>query len=60
MTYGTTSFFFTIFESLPWQGAGDDEHTKKAFSLIAVPPIGGDIRDFGCGNGVQTMALARI
>ena len=52
---------FKIFESFPRQGAGDDEHTKKAFSLIAKPPEGGyDILDVGCGNGAQTMALARL
>ncbi|MCK9580375.1 MAG: class I SAM-dependent methyltransferase [Methanoregula sp.] len=52
---------FKIFESLPRQGAGDDEHTKKAFSLIKEPQKrGGEILDVGCGTGVQTMALARL
>ena len=52
---------FKIFESVPRQGAGDDEHTKKAFSLIAEPPKGGgDILDVGCGKGDETMALARL
>ena len=52
---------FKIFESVPRQGAGDDEHTKKAFSLIAQPPEGdSQILDIGCGKGVQTMALARL
>lgn len=52
---------FSIFESFHRQGAGDDEHTKKAFSLIAHPPVGGgEILDVGCGKGVQTMALARL
>jgi len=52
---------FSIFESFHRQGAGDDEHTKKAFSLIAHPPGGGgEILDVGCGKGVQTMALARL
>ena len=32
---------FKIFESFPRQGAGDDEHTEKAFSIIAEPPKGG-------------------
>jgi SAM-dependent methyltransferase len=52
---------FTIFESFPRQGPGDDEHTKKAFSMIAEPlKRGGEILDVGCGKGVQTMALARL
>ncbi|NYT05947.1 MAG: class I SAM-dependent methyltransferase [Methanomicrobiales archaeon] len=52
---------FKIFESFPRQGPGDDEHTEKAFSLIAEPPKGGgEILDVGCGKGVQTMALARL
>ncbi|WFN35252.1 class I SAM-dependent methyltransferase [Methanogenium sp. S4BF] len=51
----------TIFESLPSLGPGDDEHTEKAFSIIAEPPEGGgEILDVGCGRGVQTMALARL
>ncbi len=56
-----TNPIFTIFESFPRQGPGDDEHTEKAFSFIAEPPEGGgDILDVGCGKGVQTMALARL
>ncbi|RXE56250.1 SAM-dependent methyltransferase [Methanoculleus taiwanensis] len=52
---------FKIFESFPRQGAGDDEHTEKAFSMIAEPLHGGgEILDVGCGKGVQTMALARL
>ncbi len=52
---------FKIFESVPRQGAGDDEHTEKAFSIITeLPKGGGDILDVGCGKGVQTMALARL
>jgi len=52
---------FKIFESFPRQGPGDDEHTEKAFSIIAEPPKGGgEILDVGCGKGVQTMALARL
>ncbi|MGV8109818.1 class I SAM-dependent methyltransferase [Methanospirillum sp.] len=52
---------FKIFESLPRLGGGDDEHTKKAFLLIADPPEqGGEILDVGCGKGMQTIALARL
>jgi SAM-dependent methyltransferase len=52
---------FKIFESFPRQGAGDDEHTEKVFSLIAEPLKGdGEILDVGCGKGVQTMTLARL
>ncbi|MCK9278769.1 MAG: 50S ribosomal protein L11 methyltransferase, partial [Methanoculleus sp.] len=56
-----TNPIFKIFESLPRQGAGDDEHTEKAFSIIPEPlKGGGEILDVGCGKGVQTMALARL
>ncbi|HDS63885.1 MAG TPA: class I SAM-dependent methyltransferase [Methanofollis liminatans] len=56
-----TNPIFKIFESFPRQGPGDDEHTQKAFSIIAEPPKGGgEILDVGCGKGVQTMALARL
>lgn len=52
---------FKIFESLPRQGAGDDKHTEKAFSLIANRPEEVlEILDVGCGKGVQTMALALL
>ncbi|MDD4126427.1 MAG: class I SAM-dependent methyltransferase [Methanomicrobium sp.] len=52
---------FNIFESLPRLGAGDDEHTKKAFLIISEQLKGGlKILDLGCGKGSQTMALARL
>jgi len=52
---------FKIFDSFPTQGAGDAEHTQKAFSIIAEPPTrGGEILDVGCGKGIQTMTLARL
>ena len=47
-----TNPIFKIFESFPRQGAGDDEHTEKAFSLIAEPPKGGgEILDVGLREG---------
>jgi ubiquinone/menaquinone biosynthesis C-methylase UbiE len=56
-----TNPIFKIFESFPRQGPGDDEHTEKAFLIIAKPPKGGgEILDVGCGKGVQTMAIARL
>lgn len=43
---------FKIFESFPRQGPGDDEHTEKAFSIIAEPQRGGgDILDVWVREG---------
>jgi SAM-dependent methyltransferase len=52
------ALFFELFESLPRQGPGDADSTRRALALV--PPLGPDsqILDLGCGSGAQTLVLA--
>jgi len=52
--------YFEIFESLPRQGPGDGESTRKAFQEIAGLPERPEILDVGCGTGGQTLVLAEL
>lgn len=45
---------------LPRQGPGDNESTKKAFSFLKELPSEPSILDVGCGNGMQTLELAKL
>lgn len=53
-------FFYEVFDNLPRQGPGSDEHTRKAFHIIPTLPPNPKIVDIGCGTGNQTLELARI
>jgi len=63
-------FFYKIFDSsLPRLGPGDEASTKKALSiLLSAKTISNDDRgsakinilDIGCGNGAQTIQLAKL
>ena len=55
-------FFYRIFESLPRQGPGCPEATRKVWSLLPHPPVTPDakILDVGCGSGTQTRDLAAL
>ena len=52
--------YFEIYESLPRQGPGDDESTRKAFQKLTGLPKQPEILDVGCGTGRQTLALAKL
>ncbi len=53
-------FFYQVFESLPRQGPGSTEATRKAFSLVPPLPNDAKILDVGCGSGTQTRVLATL
>ena len=53
-------FFYQIFESLPRQGPGSYEATRKAWSLVPRVPADAKILDVGCGSGTQTRDLAAL
>lgn len=64
-----TRFFYQIFDaSLPRLGPGDEASTKRALDTLLAAmshgpdgPVAGPLRilDLGCGNGTQTLCLAR-
>jgi len=53
-------YFFELYEALPRGGPGNNESTRRAFQAIpkfTYPPL---ILDIGCGQGVQTIELAKL
>jgi ubiquinone/menaquinone biosynthesis C-methylase UbiE len=52
--------FFEAHKDLPREGAGCDECTRKAYSLLPELPENPFILDIGCGPGLQTIQLAKI
>ena len=52
--------FYEIFDNLPRGGSGDNESTRKAFSLLKNLPESTNILDVGCGPGMQTIELAKL
>ena len=53
-------YFYELFLGLPRGGPGDSKSTRKAFSYLKNLPFKPLILDLGCGQGVQTIELARI
>ena len=52
--------FYEIFNNLPRGGPGDNESTRKAFSLLRDLPERVHFLDIGCGPGMQTIELAKL
>jgi len=52
--------FYHIFESLPRQGPGCREATRKAFLQLPALPDDAAILNIGCGSGAQTRDLAAL
>lgn len=53
--------FFALFHAgLPRLGPGTEADTAQALSLVSGLPPSPKILDVGCGNGAQTLALARL
>jgi len=53
-------YIYELCEALPRSGPGDNEYTRRAFNMIPIfqtPPF---ILDIGCGQGMQTIELAKI
>ena len=53
-------YIYELCEALPRSGPGDNEYTRRAFNTIPHPPKHPCILDIGCGQGVQTIELAKI
>jgi SAM-dependent methyltransferase len=53
-------YFMELYGSLPRAGPGDNDSTRKAYSMIEDIPPEPKILDVGCGPGVQTIEIARL
>ena len=53
-------YIYELCEALPRSGPGDNEFTRRAFNSIPRPQKHTLILDVGCGQGMQTIELAKI
>ncbi len=52
--------FFETHNQLPREGPGDNESTRRAYSMLRDLPNNPRILDIGCGPGMQTVELAKL
>lgn len=52
-------YIFELCEGLPRSGPGDNLSTKKALDFVGALPKDALVLDIGCGQGMQTLELAR-
>lgn len=52
-------YFYELFEDLPRQGPGCREATLEALGMLGDLPPNPRVLDIGCGNGMQTLILAK-
>jgi len=60
VTMTSEDCFHQVFSSMPRQGPGYSEATRKAWSLIPSLPKHPNILDIACGTGAQTRDLAAL
>jgi len=53
-------YLYELCEALPRSGPGDNEYTRRAFNSISKSQKHPFILDIGCGQGMQTIELAKI
>ncbi len=53
-------YLYEVCEALPRSGPGGNEHTERAFNAIPARFQEPLILDIGCGQGMQTIELAKI
>ncbi len=53
-------YIYELCEALPRSGPGDNECTRRAYNSIPHPKQHPLILDIGCGQGMQTIELAKI
>ncbi|MFC1856896.1 class I SAM-dependent methyltransferase [Thermodesulfobacteriota bacterium] len=52
-------YIYELCEALPRSGPGENKYTRRAFAYIPYPPPHPFILDIGCGQGMQTIELAK-
>ena len=53
-------YIYELCEALPRSGPGDNEYTRRAFNSLPQLQTPSLILDIGCGQGMQTIELAKI
>ncbi len=53
-------YIYELCEKLPRSGPGNNELTRRAYNAIPGPLVRPRILDLGCGQGMQTIELAKL